>query len=105
MLFFPAPDRDGTFSAAKGRDHAQPGSSIYRFVVDPAAQRAEFSLLEDPDVARRALATPQAYLRPVCEIRNESMESPRRILLEERGKAVLAGERWVVTDKAKVTYA
>jgi hypothetical protein len=102
VFYLSTPARDGSFWDRNSREELDPTASYYRF-VETEVGRAEFFTVETPEFFQQALRRPDAIIEPVCEAQN-AWTNGKRIITETPGKAQKDGEKWKVTQKAKIRY-
>ena len=103
ILFFPAPNYDGTFQNTWGIKSFKNGSSVYQFKL-VSHDTANFWVIENPDVFGRAIVSYKSILLPVCEEMNAISENHTKIMNKGIGVARLNSDVWEVTTKAKIRY-
>ena len=104
ILFFPAPNLDGTFQVSWGEKVFKNGLSVYRFkIIDK--KTAHFWVAENEDVYGRAITSYNNILLPVCEEKNLLGLNHTKIVNEKVGGiAKLNNDIWEVVQKAKIRY-
>jgi hypothetical protein len=104
FFYLSFPNEDGTFNASSASTAYRDGASIYKFTkISP--EQAEFAIDEDERSIKLALGFPNKSIDPVCDAQNAYDSNAERIFTEEPGRAeLLNGEKWRVTQKAKIRY-
>ncbi len=105
VFYLSIPNEDGNFYAKHAHPTYKEGTSIYRF-TKTSPNQAVFQIDERETSIRQALQYPDKNIDPVCEANNAFNREMRRIitLKDNLGKAVLDGDKWKVTRKAKIRY-
>lgn len=104
-FFMPSPDNNGNFDNRKKSDHFIPSESIYKFIMNEDSDKtAEFYIYQDPNNMERAINYYSSILEKVCKSENAFDPMGKSIVTLEPGLAVLAGNQWVVKEKALVKY-
>lgn len=100
--YFSTPNEQGEFTS-KGESEPKKGASLYKFFISKDGKTAEFEFFNLPSTYRAALDDPNRIL-PVSEAVNAYDSTAKKIITHKRGKAVLKDGKWVVTEKAKISY-
>lgn len=65
--------------------------------------RATYQVSENPDAQRLALSDPYSYLNDACEYLTQPNPNSR-IRTEQPGQLILQGDKWKITEKAKIRF-
>jgi len=101
--FVGLPNAEGYFNANSFTD--DPGQdSIYELeMYEDVPDKAFFSIRSNPDVIRRAIQNPQVYLAPCCSY-TEDPTGKHAIVLVEEGMLRKENDKWIVYEKAKISF-
>lgn len=103
IFFLSTPNADGSFNESSASVTYREGASIYRFTrID--GNKASFQIDEQDASIRLAMQYPDKNIDPVCEATNAFNPRCKRIVTIAPGEAELVGDKWVKTDKAKISY-
>ena len=105
ILYFPNPNMSGDFKNAGGKPTFIEGTSIYKFLlISPTEARFEFC--EEKSAVATAINNRNDLILSVAEESNAYTPNATKILIadNQKGKAVLEGLSWRITDKAKIKY-
>lgn len=105
VLYFPNPNRSGDFKNAGGKPTFIEGTSIYKFsLISPT--EAHFEFCEEKSAVATAINNRNDLILSVAEESNAYTTNATKILIadDQKGKAVLEGISWRITDKAKIKY-
>ena len=105
VLYFPNPNRSGDFKNAGGKPAFIEGTSIYKFsLISPT--EAQFEFCEEKSAVATAINNRNDLILSVAEESNAYTPNATKILIadDQKGKAVLEGISWRITDKAKIKY-
>jgi hypothetical protein len=101
-LFFASPTANGEFLAKNGQSEVKQGASIYKFSV--TGSEATFKFYNDASTFQATINDPGNRIKPVCDAENAYNPAATRIKTVKEGKATLVGDKWKVTEKAKISY-
>lgn len=105
IFYMPVPNKDGSFEDGHQSDKFEWTESVYKFeVVNKEGTKALFSIMNDQRMIKRAISGYDIYIKPVCRAANAFNMNVSRIVTEEKGQAVLNGDRWELDDKALISY-
>lgn len=102
-FYLSTPNSDGTFNDRSSYPSFKEGASIYKFTKS-ALNKATFCIDEREASIKLALQYPDKSIDPVCEALNAYNPKATRIVTKEPGTAELQGDKWVIQNKAKITY-
>jgi len=105
VFYFSTPNEDGSFSQKSAHSSYRENVSIYKF-TKTSSNEAEFEIDGRDSSVKLALEYPDKNIDPVCEAQNAFNPKASRIITLQgsEGRAVLDGEKWKVTRKAKIKY-
>ena len=104
-FYMPVPNKDGSFEDGHQSNKFEWTESVYKFeVVNKEGTKALFSIMNDQRMIKRAISGYDIYIKPVCRAANAFNMNVSRIVTEEKGQAVLNGDRWELDDKALISY-
>ena len=103
FLFFPNPTEDGDFVKSNGKDYYMEGTSVYKFLLHSPTE-ASFEFCQERSAIGMALYNRHELIRSVSEELNPYSITAASIICETKGKAILDGEMWKVTQKARIKY-
>ncbi|MCB0537424.1 MAG: hypothetical protein KDE33_07830 [Bacteroidetes bacterium] len=105
VLFAPAPNNNGTFNASVVTSSENQSSSFYQFtLLDGFPQKAEFEFINSERAIKDALSSYELILKPVCKFNNALNQNAKRINTSKVGIVERQNDKWVVIDKAEITY-
>ncbi len=101
--FVGLPNAEGYFDANSFTD--DPGQdSIYELeMYEDVPDKAFFSIRSNADVIRRAIQNPKVYLAPCCTF-TEDPTGKHAIVLVEEGMLRKENNKWIVYEKAKISF-
>lgn len=102
-FYLSTPNSNGTFNDTSATTTFKEGASMYRFTKS-ALNKATFCIDEREASIKLALQYPDKSIDPVCEALNAYNPKATRIVTREPGTAELQGDKWVIQNKAKITY-
>jgi hypothetical protein len=102
-FYMSAPNSDGSFWVRNSKQELDPTASCYKF-DETAPGVANFSTVDAPAFFSLALQNPSFIIEPVCEPLNPRTSERKRIITKSPGKAQKDGDKWIVTEKAKIRY-
>lgn len=100
--YLSTPNEDGSFKE-KSKSSQQTFSSYYK-MIKISDTVAEFTIIDDKDLQKKAIYSYDRVIAPVCENANNFDSTKTGIRQEESGKLELRGDVWKVTKKCKVRY-
>jgi hypothetical protein len=103
VFYLSTPNKDGSFNQSSVHTAYQEGGSIYRFTKTRYGY-AEFQIDENPSSVKLALEYADKNIDPVCEAVNAYNPKAERIMTMQPGRADLEGDKWIVSNKAKIRY-
>jgi len=105
IKYFPNPNQDGNFRNADGRNNFIEGASIYKFSMI-SGDEALFEYCEESSAIGIALNNRNELILSVADETNSYNPGASKISLmdNEKGRAILEGSIWRVTQKAKIKY-
>jgi TolA-binding protein len=101
VQYFASPNEQGEFIAKNGQNEVKQGASIYKFRIK--GTEAEFEFFNHGSTFQNTLNNPNR-LNAVCDFINDYNPEAKEIKTEKYGKATLQGDKWKVTEKAKISY-
>lgn len=104
VFYMPTPIDEKVFDIRGKSDVFQPTRTLYKFLVHKSGNRAEFEFHSDDMGVRDAVNYPQRYITPVCEPQNSLNQNSKKIITVQKGTAENQGDKWIVTQKAKIRY-
>ncbi len=102
-FYLSTPNSDGSFNNSSTSPSYKEGASIYKF-QNTKENQAKFKIDEHEASVRLALAYPDKNIDPVCDASNAFDPKARKIYTVEPGIAELVGDKWKVTQKARIRY-
>ena len=104
-FYMPVPNKDGSFEDGHQSNKFEWTESVYKFeIVNKEGTKAVFSIMNDQRMIKRAISGYDIYIKPVCRAANAFSMNVSRIMTEEKGQAVLNGDRWELDKKALISY-
>lgn len=102
-FFMSQPNRNGRFLES-GR-HSEAEKAIYQFHVQPDNPAvANFEFVAKDVYLKVALGNEPTWINIACERNNAPGERTTSVQTLSPGQAVLNGDEWEITRKAKITY-
>lgn len=102
-FFLSTPNANGSFNESSATVSYKEGASIYKFTKE-AFDKATFRIDEREASVRLAVQYPDKNIDPVCEAMNAYNGKATRIVTREPGSVELQGDKWVLKQKAKISY-
>lgn len=106
VFYMATPSADKEFHIKSKSETFRPTQSLYKFFVDKSGEKGEFEFYSDERGLKESTNSPHIYIEPVCEAQNAHNPNAKRIITiaNGRGKAEKQGDKWIVTQKAKIKY-
>lgn len=102
-IFMPSPNSEGGFNNSSASVNYKDGASMY-VLKKLSSTKASYRLDDRGSSINRALQLPDRNIIPVCESSNEYEPRFNKIKTDEPGVVELEGDKWIVKQKAKITY-
>ena len=103
ILFAPAPDKDGSFSVSVVVSSENQSSNFYKFTLLDG-QKAKFEFINSARAIRDAVSSYEMILQPVCTFKNALNQNVKRIRTNKKGTVIKENDKWVLYEKAEITY-
>src|SRR5690606_11239158 len=97
------PNANGSFNESSATATYKEGASIYKFTKE-SFNKATFRLDDREASVRLAVQYPDKNIDPVCDALNAYNAKATRIVTREPGTVELLGDKWVLKQKAKISY-
>jgi hypothetical protein len=105
ILFAPAPNSDGSFNSSVVLSTENQSSSFYKFtLLDGFPQKAEFEFINSERAIKDALSSYELILKPVCKFNNALNQNAKKITTLKAGLVEKQNDKWIVKQKAEITY-
>lgn len=77
---------------------------FYKFTITNNKNQAEFEFFNTENSAKRAVNSPDNFLYFVCEEIEPLNQNAKKIITNKKGIAIKQDDKWIVTEKAQITY-
>jgi hypothetical protein len=105
ILFAPAPNSNGSFNASVVTPLENQSSSFFKFtLLDGFPQKAEFEFINNERAIKDALSSYELILKPVCKFNNALNQNAKKIITSKVGLVEKQNDKWLVKNKAEITY-
>ena len=104
ILYFRSPLSDSTFSNDHFCSVEEIANTMFKFELFDNDKSAHFEFHADEKVLNHVLSFPEQNIEKVCDYDNSRNDFKSRIVTLNRGKVRLDGDKWVVTQKAKIKF-
>jgi hypothetical protein len=101
FVFAKTPIEDKVFNAFDVTDVKD--GKFYKFLLKENNQ-AEFEFFNTENSAKRALNAPDSFLYPACEETEPLNQNANKIITIKPGIAIKQENKWIVKEKAQITY-
>ncbi|OAD45910.1 hypothetical protein LPB303_06380 [Polaribacter atrinae] len=101
FAFAKTPVSDKVFNAFDVNDDKD--GKFYKFTLKENNQ-AEFQFFNTENSAKRALNAPDSFLYPACEETEPLNQNAKKIITIKPGIAIKQDDKWIVKEKAQITY-
>ena len=101
FVFAKTPIEDKVFNAFDVTDDED--GKFYKFLLKENNQ-AEFEFFNTENSAKRALNAPDSFLYPACEETEPLNQNANKIITIKPGIAIKQENKWIVKEKAQITY-
>lgn len=99
------PRQDGSFSDSSKLEVFDPNRSAYKLMlIDDELNTAKFEIIDNEKNLVQAKSSQETFIDPVCEKRNIITEQTSMIVTEKRGLVTLDEGRWIVKEKAIISF-
>lgn len=106
-FYMATPDKSGFFNLSSQHNSFKQGATYYKFYIDKSNNskgKAEFEFFSDDYGIKASANYPQTYIEPACDPQNAQNPNAKSIVTIAKGKAEEQGDKWIVTQKAKIKY-
>jgi hypothetical protein len=103
VLFARVPESDGTFKMSEVQDTAD-FYSLYSLTILGNEERAALDLTSNPDRIKAAIQSPQQYLAPVCDYKENPPPNATRIVVSKTGRVILKDQRWRIQERLRIEF-
>lgn len=101
IVFAKTPIEDKVFNASDVTENKD--GKFYKFLLKENSQ-AEFEFFNTENSAKRALNAPDSFLYPACEETEPLNQNANKIITIKPGIAIKQENKWIVKEKAQITY-
>lgn len=101
FVFAKTPIEDKVFNAFDVTDDKD--GKFYKFLLKEN-NLAEFEFFNSENSAKRALNAPDSFLYPACEETEPLNQNANKIITIKPGIAIKQENKWIVKEKAQITY-
>ena len=101
IVFAKTPIEDKVFNAFDVTDDKD--GKFYKFLLKEN-NLAEFEFFNSENSAKRALNAPDSFLYPACEETEPLNQNANKIITIKLGIAIKQENKWIVKEKAQITY-
>jgi hypothetical protein len=104
-FYMSTPNKDGSFNQSSISDFFRPTASFYRFVLQHTTNnKAHFYFVDNEKAVSTAVNYPDTYIEPVCFAENAINFNAKRIITKIAGVAEKNSDKWIVIEKAIISY-
>lgn len=104
IKYFKSPISDGTFRNEHQSDEIEFANTMFKFEFQKDEKTAKFEFCGDEKVIRHAINFSELNIEKVCVYTNTKNNFNTQIITIEPGVAELQGDKWIVTQKAKIKF-
>ncbi|TXD81028.1 hypothetical protein ESY86_19430 [Subsaximicrobium wynnwilliamsii] len=101
FVYAKTPISDKVFNALDVTENKD--GKFYKFLIKDN-NVAEFQFFNTENSAIRAVNAPDSFLYPACEETEPLNQNAKKIITNKPGVAIKQGEKWIVKEKAQITY-
>jgi hypothetical protein len=103
ILYARVPESDGTFKISEVQETAD-FYSLYSLTILGKQELATLDLTANPDRIKAAIQSPQQYLAPVCDYKENPPPSATRIVVNRTGRVILKEQRWRIQERLRIEF-
>lgn len=104
IKYFKSPISDGTFRNEHQSDVIEFATTMFKFEFIKDEKRAKFEFCGDEKVISYAINFSEENIEKVCDYNNSINNFKSQIITIVPGVAELQGDKWIVTQKAKIKF-
>jgi hypothetical protein len=101
FVYAKTPISDKVFNASDVTENKD--GKFYKFLIEDNNQ-AEFEFFNTENSAIRAVNAPDSFLYPACEETEPLNQNAKKIITNKPGIAIKIDDKWIVKEKAQITY-
>ena len=101
FVYAKTPISDKVFNASDVTENKD--GKFYKFLIKDNNQ-AEFEFYNTENSAIRAVNAPDSFLYPACEETEPLNQNAKRIITNKPGIVIKRDDKWIVKEKAQITY-
>lgn len=101
FVYAKTPISDKVFNASDITENKD--GKFYKFLIKDNNQ-AEFEFFNTENSAIRAVNAPDSFLYPACEETEPLNQNAKKIITNKPGIAIKQDDKWIVKEKAQITY-
>jgi len=101
FVYAKTPISDKVFNASDVTENKD--GKFYKFLIKDN-NLAEFEFFNTENSAIRAVNAPDSFLYPACEETEPLNQNAKRIITNKPGIAIKQDDKWIVKEKAQITY-
>jgi hypothetical protein len=101
FVYAKTPISDKVFNAFDVTENKE--DKFYKFLLKDNNQ-AEFQFFNTENSAIRAVNAPDSFLYPACEETEPLNQNAKKIITNKPGLAIKQDDKWIVKEKAQITY-
>ena len=101
FVYAKTPISDKVFNASDVTENKD--GKFYKFLITDN-NLAEFEFFNTENSAIRAVNAPDSFLYPACEETEPLNQNAKRIITNKPGIAIKQDDKWIVKEKAQITY-
>ena len=101
FVYAKTPISDKIFNASDVTENKD--GKFYKFLIKDN-NLAEFEFFNTENSAKRAVNAPDSFLYPACEETEPLNQNAKRIITNKPGIVIKQDDKWIVKEKAQITY-
>lgn len=101
VFYMSKPTGNYFYSTAKSNTKE---NTLYKFTVKGNKSEADFEIHTGGAPISEIMSNAESYIKPACEVVGNAPIKVLNILTDQPGKAILEGDKWLITTKAKIRY-
>jgi len=102
FVYAKTPIDEKTFNAFDVSEEKE--GKFYKFIITNNKNQAKFEFFNTENSAKRAVNSPDNFLYLVCDEIEPLNQNAKKIITKKAGIAIKQDGKWIVTEKAKITY-